>query len=75
MAVRLPKALGVEAGIEMTVGEERGRYIVEPVPEGRKKIDLSGIYGSCPWLKPLPDEEREIEPRHLDWDGKQLRCE
>lgn len=75
VAVRLPKALGVEAGVEMTVREERGRYIVEPVPEDRKKIDLSGIYGSCPWLKPLTDEEREIEPRDLDWDGKQLRGE
>ena len=31
VAVRLPKALGVAPGVEMTVREERGRYIVEPV--------------------------------------------
>lgn len=50
VAVRLPKALGVEPGIEMTVREERGRYIVEPIgdsPPG-KRIDLTGIYGSLP---------------------------
>ena len=75
VAVRLPKSLGVVPGVEMTVREERGRYIVEPVEPERKKIDLTGIYGSCPWLKPLTDEEREIEPRELDWDGKQLRSE
>ncbi|HEX9945936.1 MAG TPA: AbrB/MazE/SpoVT family DNA-binding domain-containing protein [Allosphingosinicella sp.] len=75
VAVRLPKSLGVETGVEMTVREERGRYIVEPVEQEPKKIDLTGIYGSCPWLKPLTDEEREIEPRDLDWDGKQLRGE
>jgi antitoxin VapB len=75
VAVRLPKSLGVESGVEMTVREERGRYIVEPVEQESKKIDLTGIYGSCPWLKPLTDEEREFEPRDLDWDGKQLRGE
>lgn len=49
VAVRLPKSLGVDAGVEMTVREERGRYIVEPVTEERgtgKKIDLTGIFGS-----------------------------
>ncbi|MFL6857179.1 MAG: AbrB/MazE/SpoVT family DNA-binding domain-containing protein [Allosphingosinicella sp.] len=50
IAVRLPKSLGVEAGVEMTVREERGRYIVEPVdePAPGRKIDLTGIYGSVP---------------------------
>lgn len=61
VALRLPKALGVGPGVEMTVREERGRYIVEPAEEKAKKIDLTGIYGSCPWLTPLTDEEREIE--------------
>jgi antitoxin VapB len=73
VALRLPKALGVEAGVEMTVREERGRYIVEPVEAPRKKIDLSGIYGSCAWLKPLTDDERIMEPRELDWEGKLLK--
>ena len=71
VAVRLPKSLGVEPGVEMTVREERGRYIVEPVEQEPKKIDLTGIYGSCAGLRPLTDEEREIDS-DLDWDGKLL---
>ena len=71
VAVRLPKSLGVEPGLEMTVREERGRYIVEPVEQEPKKIDLTGIYGSCAGLRPLTDEEREIDS-DLDWDGKLL---
>jgi antitoxin VapB len=72
VAVRLPKALKVEPGVEMTVREERGRYIVEPVEQPGKRIDLTGIFGSCPWLKPLTPEERIMEPRELDWEGKLL---
>lgn len=70
VALRLPKALGIEPGIEMRVREERGRYIVEPVEKGPRKIDLTGIAGSMPWLKPLTPEERIMEPRELDWEGK-----
>ena len=66
VAVRLPKALGVAPGVEMTVREERGRYIVEPVEAPRRKIDLTGIYGSGAGLRPLTDEEREIEPSIID---------
>jgi antitoxin VapB len=73
VALRLPKALGVEAGAEMTVREERGRYIVEPVQKQGDRIDLTGIYGSCPGLKPLSREDRIMEPRELDWEGKLLK--
>ena len=73
VAVRLPKVLKVEAGVEMTVREERGRYIVEPIKPARKTIDLTGIAGSMPWLKPLTPEERIMEPRELDWEGKLLK--
>lgn len=67
VAVRLPKALGVEPGVEMIVREERGRYIVEPVEATQKKIDLTGIAGSMPWLKPLTREEREFDDLPRDW--------
>jgi len=76
VAVRLPKALGVEAGVEMTVREERGRYIVEPVePAGQKpkRIDLTGIYGAGAGLRPLTLEERVIDPSPIDhpnWSRK-----
>ncbi|MBV8685747.1 MAG: AbrB/MazE/SpoVT family DNA-binding domain-containing protein [Alphaproteobacteria bacterium] len=66
VAVRLPKALGVEPGVEVTVREERGRYIVEPVEQEPKRIDLTGIYGAGAGLRPLTDEEREIDPSPID---------
>ena len=73
VALRLPKALGIEAGVEMTVREERGRFIIEPVKAEPRKIDLTGIAGSIPWLKPLTSEEREFEDEDRPWhllDGK-----
>ena len=67
VAVRLPKALGVGPGVEMVVREERGRYIIEPVETKPKKIDLTGIYGSIPGLKPLTPEEREFDDPPRPW--------
>lgn len=58
VALRLPKGLGIEEGREMTVREEQGRYIVEPVEAAEKKIDLTGIYGSIPGLKRPPFDHR-----------------
>lgn len=65
VAVRLPKSLGVGPGVEMTVREERGRYIVEPVEAEPRKIDLTGIEGTAPWLKPVEAYDFEDLPR--DW--------
>ncbi|MCA1750142.1 MAG: AbrB/MazE/SpoVT family DNA-binding domain-containing protein [Sphingomonadales bacterium] len=73
LALRLPKGLGAKEGAEMIVREEQGRYIAEPAPEKPKKIDLTGIYGSMPGLKPLKPEDRIMEPRELDWQGKLLK--
>ncbi|HEX8366042.1 MAG TPA: AbrB/MazE/SpoVT family DNA-binding domain-containing protein [Allosphingosinicella sp.] len=75
VAVRLPKELGVEPGVEMTVREERGRYIFERVDPKPHRIDLTGIYGAGAGLKPLEPSERIIESRELDWEGKRLRDE
>jgi antitoxin VapB len=72
VALRLPKTLGVGPGVEMTVREERGRYIVEPVEQAPERIDLTGIYGSGAGLRPLTDEEREIDPS-IDPQAKRLR--
>lgn len=73
VALRLPKALGIKEGTEMRVREEQGRYVIEPVEEPKKTIDLTGIWGSIPHLKPLRPEDRIMEPRELDWGGKQLK--
>ena len=67
VAVRLPKALGIEAGIEMRVREEQGKYVLEPVDEEPGKIDLTGIAGSIPGLKPFPPEDREFDDSPRDW--------
>ena len=73
VALRLPKALGIKEGVEMTVREEQGRYVVEPVEAPKKMIDLTGIYGTGAGLKPLRPPDRVMEPRKLDWSGKLLR--
>ena len=58
IAVRLPKALGIEAGTEMRVREEQGKYVAGAGEAGAaKKIDLTGICGSMPGLKPLERED------------------
>ncbi len=74
VALRLPKALGLKGGEEMRIlRDDRLGFKVEPVEPPKRKIDLTGIYGSCPGLKPLTPEDRVIEPRELDWEGKLLK--
>ena len=63
LALRLPKALGLEEGTEMIVREERGEFRFEPADKPKAKIDVSGFAGKAPWLKPLPPELREFEER------------
>lgn len=67
VAVRLPKALGIEAGTEMRVREEQGKYVLEPVEQEAKRIDVSKFAGKAPWLKPLTPGEREFEDSPRDW--------
>ena len=63
VAVRLPKALGIGEGVEMRVREEQGRYIVEPVEQPGRKIDLTGIFGSIPGIGRQPFEHKERNRR------------
>ncbi|WP_203310783.1 MULTISPECIES: AbrB/MazE/SpoVT family DNA-binding domain-containing protein [Sphingomonas] len=71
VALRLPKALGLKEGDEMVLREEQGGFVAEPAPVVAKKIDLTGIWGSCPGIRPA--ERLEMAPRDLDWEGKLLR--
>jgi antitoxin VapB len=73
VALRLPKALGLKEGMEMKVREERGQFIVEPADAPKRKIDVSKFAGKVPWLKAIPPEDRELEERELDWEGKLLK--
>jgi len=74
VAMRMPVALGVEPDREWCVHrEDDGRIVIVPKPQVAQKIDLTGIWGACPGLKPLASEDRVIETRELDWEGKLLK--
>jgi antitoxin VapB len=62
VALRLPKTLGIGPGVEMTVREERGCYVVEPVEPPRRKLDISGFWGKAPWLEPPRRGDFEERP-------------
>lgn len=72
VALRLPKGLGLKEGTEMIVREEQTGFSARPVATPERKIDLTGIWGSIPGLKPLSREDRIFEERELDWEGKLL---
>lgn len=64
LAVRMPKALGLEAGMELELtAKPGGGYVLDPVEPPRRKIDISGFAGKAPGLKPLPPEFKEFEER------------
>ena len=64
LALRLPAALGLEAGMAMELtGEPDGSYSLRPAEPARQRIDISGFWGKCPWLEPLPRELREFDER------------
>ncbi|MBB4632172.1 AbrB/MazE/SpoVT family DNA-binding domain-containing protein [Sphingosinicella soli] len=73
VALRLPKELGLKDGDVMVLREEQGHFEFEPAPAKADRIDVSGFWGSMPGLKPLSPEDRLIEPRELDWEGKLLK--
>ena len=66
VALRLPKALGIKAGTEMRIRREGERYVIEPMVRPGK-IDLTGIAGSIPWLKPIDRDDRQFEDSPRDW--------
>ncbi|RYD39177.1 MAG: AbrB/MazE/SpoVT family DNA-binding domain-containing protein [Verrucomicrobiaceae bacterium] len=63
VALRLPKALGIDAGTEMTVREEAGRYIVEPVEAPRRKFAIDKVWGSATDLRLIDSDDRGFEER------------
>ncbi|WP_294329768.1 AbrB/MazE/SpoVT family DNA-binding domain-containing protein [uncultured Sphingomonas sp.] len=71
LALRLPKALGLKEGAEVVLREERRGFSVEPV-DSEAPIGSDWI-GALPDLKLIPDEDREIQVRELDWDLRKLR--
>jgi len=70
LALRLPKALGLEEGAEMMLREEQGRYIVEPVVKPKRKLDIEKVWGIGKNLdlQFIADEDRVFEHRPLLWE-------
>lgn len=69
-AVRLPASFGAVPGTTVEVREEQGRWVVEPVPTPTGKIDLTGIWGSCPDLKPIASEDRVFDERPSEIEAR-----
>ena len=63
VALRLPKALGIAQGTEMSFREERGSFILEPFIAPRRKRDVSAFWGKAPDARPLTRGEREFDER------------
>ena len=63
VALRLPKALGLTEGTEMTLREEQGRYIVEPVEKPKRKFNIDKVAGSAWSLEYIRDEDRVFDER------------
>ena len=62
LALRLPAALGLEAGMEMELKVTAGgSYVLSKIEPPRKKIDISGFWGKAKGLK-VP-ERRDFDER------------
>lgn len=69
-AVRFPASFSVEPGMTVEVREDQGRWIVEKVPDAPKLIDLTGIWGSLPHLKPIASEDRAFDDRPSEIEAR-----
>jgi antitoxin VapB len=67
VALRLPKSLGIAEGVEMSIREEQGRFIVERVDQPKRKFNIAKVCGSASNLKPICDEDRLFDERPSAW--------
>ena len=68
VAVRLPKGLGIEAGTEVRVREERGKYVLEPVEHPKRKFNVAKVWVRQTGLELIKPEDRIFAERKLLWD-------
>jgi antitoxin VapB len=63
LAVRMPKALGLEAGMELELtAAVDGTLELRRLPPPRRTIDIRGFAGKLPGFKPAPREDFEERP-------------
>jgi antitoxin VapB len=75
LALRLPKALGLEEGSEMVLREMPMGYAFEPVVTPKRKFNIEKVRGCAigSGLQFIKDEDRMFEPRSLFWDDPEWR--
>lgn len=68
LALRLPKALGLEAGLQMElVPNGRGDYTLRRADAPKRKFNLAKVWGSATSLRPIDEDDRWFDERPLDW--------
>lgn len=65
VAVRLPAAFAAKAGTPVEVREEKGTWVIAPVPQERRKIDVSGFAGKLPGF--MAEGRGETDQDDRDW--------
>jgi len=68
VAMRLPKGLGVDPGLDWTV-EWRGNDLVFQVKDRpKRKFNIEKVWGSAKGLQLIKPEDRVFEPSRRVWD-------
>jgi antitoxin VapB len=71
LALRLPAALGLEAGMEMELTvEPGGGYSLKPAAPVKRKFDIDAIWGigADLGLEPIKPEDRVFDDVRRPWD-------
>jgi antitoxin VapB len=77
LALRLPAALGLEAGMEMELTvQQDGGYLLNPVAAKKKKFNIQKVLGCArgSGLQFIKPEDRVFEERPLLWDNPEWRA-
>ena len=68
LALRLPAALGLEAGLEMSISPDgAGGYHLRRAPNPGRKFNIDKVWGSATNLRPIDEDDRWFKERKLDW--------
>ncbi len=77
LALRLPAALGLEAGMEMELTvQPGGGYLLNPVTAKKKKFNIEKVWGCAKGsgLQFIKPEDRIFKERPLLWDDPEWRA-
>lgn len=68
LAVRMPKALGLEAGMELEIELlPDGAMLLRKATPVKRKFDIDKVAGSATSLRLIDPDDRWFEERKLDW--------